>query len=82
MSAFALKKWTRNMHNKWIPVTEELPPMDTEVLVYCVQQPYKRTLVGFLDSGCKTWFCETDNFLERIKPTHWLPIPKAPKGEE
>ena len=83
------------MDNKWIPVTEELPPSDKKVLAYCstVSWSSKKEdpdiLVGFYSPGRRSarptrdWFCETyDNSLERIDVTHWMPLPEAPNGEE
>ena len=84
------------MSSKWIPVTEELPPMDTEVLVYCttvtwyddgpesyaVRTDGPQILLGHYSQMSLCWFCETVDDQQHIEPTHWMPLPDFPNGEE
>ena len=76
--------------SKWIPVSERLPeddlPKDTKrkmirCLVYtdkgtvkpCVRQRWEH-----FDGKMQPWVWNKDWY---AKPTHWMPLPEAPKGE-
>ena len=73
------------MNNKWIPVTEELPPMETKVLVYYPTvswsvKDHPQFLLGWWRSGlCWLYNCGCRDW--EIEPTHWMPL-EAPNGEE
>ena len=80
--AFALR-WCEE-HPQWISVEDELPPLNQEVLI-CEKE-------GIL--GCDTFLVDarqedyynnsgTNNGWEwrsELDPTHWMPLPQAPKG--
>ena len=53
---------------RWIPVTERLPDIGIEVLVYSE------------DDGICVDCCDGDSFV-CYYVTHWMPLPKPPKGE-
>ena len=53
---------------KWIPVSERLPEVKVEVLVYDGKWVYSR---AFLDL----------RYVSKYGVTHWMPLPKAPKGD-
>ena len=53
---------------RWIPVTERLPDIGIEVLVYSE------------DDGICVDYCDGDSFV-CYYVTHWMPLPKPPKGE-
>lgn len=66
----------------WIPVTERSPDMHVEVLV-CIED-YGETELGFATvavfdgSGwLEAWGRKT--YLTAV--THWMPLPKPPKGD-
>lgn len=80
---------------RWIPVTERLPEVDKQVLVYAVGK-----IDGFIgesiiaisermifslfpwSNGEETWSPPWQYFLTDFKITHWMPLPEPPKGEE
>lgn len=77
------------MDNKWIPVTEQLPPNGQEVLTYSPSTPwwfsYERehcVRVGFYSVAHVDWLFPTSNGNAKIEPTHWMPLPDVPNGEE
>lgn len=51
---------------RWIPVTERLPDIGIEVLVYSE------------DDGICVDYCDGDSFV-CYYVTHWMPLPKPPK---
>ena len=73
--------YLKGKHN-WIPVEERLPKFDEQVLVY-----------GLCPNGCRLFYVDcliqdiNDNGYPKwdddtIIPTHWMPLPQAPKEEE
>ena len=74
--------------NKWIPVTEQLPPDEEDVLTYSTSTPWSFThddpciAVGFYNEWFKCWYFPTDSHHARFNPTHWIPLPDPPKPEE
>ena len=72
--------------NKWIPVTEKLPPAEEEVLTYSTSTPWSfsyddpHILVGFHSVKYDKWYFPTDSHNEPIEPTHWMPLPDPPKS--
>ena len=73
--------------NKWIPVTEKLPPEEEEVLTYSTSTPWSfcyddpHVLVGFHSVEYGNWYFPTDSHNACIEPTHWMPLPDPPKPE-
>ena len=71
---------------KWIPVTERLPSLHDDVLLYFKDDD--NMAAGYLDDvdEDRTMWCAysdggyyTDCDYE---PTHWMPLPELPKGGE
>ena len=80
--------------SEWIPVTEQLPELDQEVLVYAVgkidgffgSSVYalsKRSLFKYVPSskGSEEWRSPWLCFMENYEITHWTPLPEPPKEE-
>ncbi|WP_333602869.1 DUF551 domain-containing protein [Atlantibacter hermannii] len=67
----------------WIPVSERIPARDVDVQVYCADK--SEQMVGYMERN------ETDGWFRfaslpngggvYCKPTHWMPLPAAPKQE-
>lgn len=79
----------------WIPVTERLPELDKEVLVYAVgkidgfigSSVYaltERFLFKFFPSskGTEEWRLPWQYFMEDYEITHWMPLPEPPEDGE
>ena len=66
---------------KWIPVTERLPDTGCMYIV-TVEKLYGITYsdVAYFDALSKKWGTNTHHY-SCDKVTHWMPIPKPPKGE-
>ena len=64
----------------WIPVSERLPESATDVLVYGVNHGSASYTVAGLFSG--EWASQETEETTRFEPTHWMPLPAAPKGGE
>lgn len=69
---------------KWIPVSEQLPPLDEDVLVFTYGNMIR---VWMLEKQCPDsadvyWECE-DGYWEDVSVvTHWMPLPSKPKDGE
>lgn len=77
------------MNSKWIPVTESLPSDRERVLTYSPSTPWWFSyddepciVVGFRHEAYSHWFFSTDTRNARIEPTHWMPLPEAPKTKD
>ena len=59
---------------EWISVKDRLPD-DDEVVIICTDKNfvYAGELIG------DTWFLDNDSWTATV--THWMPLPKPPKGE-
>ena len=59
---------------EWISVDDRLPD-DDEVVIICTDKNfvYAGELIG------DTWFLDNDSWTATV--THWMPLPKPPKGE-
>ena len=79
---------------EWIPVTERLPELNQEVLVYAVgkidgfigSSAYaitERFLFKYFPSskGTEKWGSPWEYFMEDYEITHWMPLPEPPKEE-
>ena len=64
----------------WIPVSEGLPESATDVLVYGINHGSRSYTVAGLFSG--SWASQETEETTRFEPTHWMPLPSAPKGGE
>lgn len=62
---------------KWTPVTERLPELDTEVLVYA----YNHNIWVWEYHG-NAWEAEDGYYHEADVVTHWMPLPEPPKVGE
>ena len=88
-------KWERKQElamPHWIPVTERLPELNQEVLVYAVGKIdgfigestmalTDRILFRLFPSspGIETWSSPCQYFLTDYEITHWMPLPEAPE---
>ena len=77
-AADAIEKLTGRNVGKWIPVTERLPRVGEEVLIYLWDNP--SAYIAWIDKDGQ-WatndFCVGDDYL----PTAWMPLPEPPKGD-
>lgn len=67
----------------WIPVSDRMPERDVDVQVYCADK--KEQMVGYMERNEKEgWFrfaSLPNGGGVYCKPTHWMPLPAAPKQE-
>lgn len=65
----------------WIPVSERMPEREVDVQVYCSDK--KEQMVGYMERNEKDgWFrfaSLPNGGGVYCKPTHWQPLPAAPK---
>lgn len=68
----------------WIPVSERMPERDVDVQVYCADK--KEQMVGYMERNeAEGWFrfaSLPNGGGVYCKPTHWMPLPAAPKQTE
>ena len=67
--------------HEWIPVTERLPQNYISVLVYIpTAEPLPMVHEAYIgDDG--EWHSSVFYGIENEDVTHWMPMPKTPKGE-
>ena len=78
----------------WIPVTERLPERDKEVLLIvrgwedrlyytgCLhRQEAERSWLTGIESKASDWKIWGFSYLREPIVTHWMPLPKPPKGD-
>lgn len=66
--------------SKWIPVTERLPEMDGTIVLVCGSRKGIYT-AEFRRKYGRHWFHKMNSKNHHCEPTHWMPLPEAPKGE-
>ena len=79
---------------EWIPVTERLPERDKEVLLIvhgwedrlyytgCLhRQESERSWLTGIESKASDWKIWGFSYLREPIVSHWMPLPKPPKGE-
>ncbi len=60
---------------RWIPVTEQLPEDDSDILVTYVEKDEKR--IAPVNYGCGTWFdCFFNKELNPVGVLAWMPLPE------
>lgn len=70
----------------WTKVTEQLPPFDEPVLVYCSDDDPEFVMAAYRDGPNGTYWDYIDRVLSDItglmdpEPTHWTPKPKPPRN--
>ena len=62
---------------KWIPVTERLPELWQTVIVCDTREQYVGACMYY---GNDDWLHD-DKLWDTSEITHWMPLPKPPKGE-
>lgn len=78
---------------KWIPVTERLPEVGEDVLIYAVGKSddfssviviTDRIIFRLFPSGegVETWNSPWQYFMTNYEITHWMPLPEPPKEEK
>lgn len=74
-----------NVGSKWISVKDRLPSLHDDVLMYFKDDD--NMAVGYLDDVDEDrtmWSAYSDGGYYTdcdYEPTHWMPLPEAPKGE-
>ncbi len=84
----------RDYEPKWIPVTERVPELGQEVLVYAIGKDdgfigdsvialSERFIFRLFPSsdGVEEWRSPWQYFDSNYEITHWMPLPEPPKGE-
>lgn len=67
---------------RWIPVTERLPPENTRVLLFVPNVAEGGNVrIGVLEP-IKLWFTDGRDRLLYAQVTHWMPLPEAPKEDK
>ena len=61
--------------NEWTPVTDGPPESGFDILMYGVE-----TYKGYFDTEIKRFRLDDGYIIGGI--THWMPLPRPPKGEE
>ena len=65
---------------EWIRVSEKKPPYDKDVLLYLKSG---ECFVGHRENQWgQDVYCDDDLGGGYVYPTHWMPIPKPPKGDD
>lgn len=90
----AAEAWNSRTHECWIPVTDRLPEINKEVLVFGVGNAdgfwgdtviaiSKRYLFKLFPSsaGTEIWSDPWRYFNVDYKITHWRPLPDQPRGD-
>ena len=72
----------RDATPKWIPVSEQLPPLDEDVLVFAYGSMMRVWMLEKPCLGDACWQCEDGYWEDVSAATHWMPLPKFSKGGE
>lgn len=78
---------------RWIPVTERLPKVGEDVLVFAVEKSNDfPSVIAISDrmifrlfpasDGVETWRSPWQSFMTNYEITHWMPLPEPPKEEK
>lgn len=71
---------------RWISVKERMPETEGRYLVFPIGKYYGEvvnfTLWPYDEIPSRNFFYDNDGMLHVVTPTHWMPLPPAPKGEE
>jgi len=90
------EEWRRKQEAtipRWIPVTERLPEVGEDVLVYAVGKSDDfSSVIAIADriifrlfpssEGVETWSSPWQYFMTNYEITHWMPLPEPPKEEK
>lgn len=70
---------------RWRSVEDELPPMNTEVLVAFDTRPLPATAQLTMHKGMRQWLWPAENDAtegeEPVSVTHWMPLPDHPNEQ-
>ena len=65
---------------EWIPVYDELPDVGGYVVCIAKRNPFSRFMPMVARIGKNGWVNPiTEQYISEV--THWMPLPKPPKGE-
>jgi hypothetical protein len=78
---------------KWIPVTERLPEVGEDVLIYAVGKSDDFSSVMAItdriifrlftsSEGVEAWSSPWQYFMTNYEITHWMPLPEPPKEDD
>lgn len=66
----------------WVSVEDRLPENETEVLIYSPELVDTIKLAMWIEDG---FYVDKEDLIVKAEPngycTHWMPLPKPPKGE-
>lgn len=66
--------------SEWISVKNAMPPINTWCAVLSNSfNPPARDIALFLDYSEGYYFCIGRDIKQTWRPTHWMPLPEAPK---
>ena len=64
---------------KWISVKDRLPKKNREAVLIALH--WEQTDIGWYNKENRCWQSEFINSYDDGEVTHWMPLPKPPKGE-
>ncbi len=69
--------------SEWQPI-ETAPKDGKRIIVYCPKlDGPKENIVSYQRNGTNfPWRADEGNLLQRDQPTHWMPLPEPPAGDE
>jgi len=76
----AMEEYAEQSAPKWISVKDRLPETNCSVLVLDPNNPFNKSMdVARFDEYQKCFFFSG---LDKIHPTHWMPLPEPPKDNK